>query len=387
MAEATIVARVTDDVSGLRIQAAEDSGFTTGIVNSPTVTASGGIAKMTLSGLSAATAYYYRLQKDGSAVGSLTGQFSTMPAASFKCCFAGDADSGSNHAVFDSIRGEAPDFFIHLGDRNYDDVAEASDAAFRQSHERCLSQSRQAQLFREVSTHYIWDDHDFGPNDSDGSFVGKANARRIYRERVPHPTLVNSGATDPIYYTFDVGRVRFIVTDLRSEASAKGDTDNSSKSMMGATQKSWFKNLVQNSSGYFLVWVCSRVFHATTTAGADHWGGFNTERVELADHIKTYASGRFAILTADRHQLGIDDGTNCDYATSGDPLPIFLAAPLDQATNTQGGATFSEGVSSGNGQYGIMEITDGGGASITVDWTGKNSGGSALTTNSFSVSL
>lgn len=386
MAGATVVARVTDNVSGLRLKVATDAGFTSPVYGTA-VASSGGIAKMTITGLAADTLHYYRVQKDGVDISTLTGQFRTKPAASFKCCFASCSQTGSNHAVFDSIRNESPHFFIHMGDRHYNDVADASDAAQREGHERALAQSRQHQLFREVCTYYVWDDHDYGPNDSDGTFTGKNNARRVFRERVPHVTLEQNGEADPIYYSFDVGRVRFIVTDLRSEASAKGATDDASKTMLGATQKTWFKDLIENSAGFLLVWVCSRVFHATTSAGHDSWGGFNTERVELADHIKTHASGRFVILTGDRHQAGIDDGTNCDYATTGDPLPICMAAPLDQSTNTHGGATFSGGVSSGNGQYGIMEITDGGGASITVDWTLKNSGGTTLDTESFVVAL
>src|SRR5690606_13311322 len=102
------------------------------------------------------------------------------------------------------------------------------------------------------------------------------------------------------YYSFEVGRVLFIVTDLRSMASNKTATDNSSKTMMGAAQKTWFKNLISdsNNAGKLIVWVCSRVWGGVTTVGADHWGGFTTERTELADHIKTHALGRFCVLSA-----------------------------------------------------------------------------------------
>lgn len=386
MSDATVAVHLNDDATGLRLKVATDSGFTLPIYSSA-VSTSNCRAKITITGLSADTLYYYRVQKGGEDISTLTGQFRTKPAASFAFAFASCANTGSNATVFDTIRSAAPKFFIHMGDRHYTDIAVAEDTPFFESAERCIAQGKQAQLFREVSTYYTWDDHDFGPNDSDGTSLGRDNACRIYRETVPHPQLVLTGPTDPIYYTFDVGRVRFIVTDLRSEASPKGDTDNSSKTMLGATQKTWFKNLIQSSTGYYIIWVSSRVFHANAIAGHDSWGGFTTERTELANHINTYASGRVLVITGDRHQAGIDNGTNCNYASGGDPITCVMAAPLDQTVNTHGSATFSSGVFSNNGQYGWIAITDGGGATITVDCAVKNSAGTNLATLSLSPSL
>lgn len=38
----------------------------------------------------------------------------------------------------------------------------------------------QSEMFRRVPTVYMWDDHDYGPNNADGTFVGKEVARYVH---------------------------------------------------------------------------------------------------------------------------------------------------------------------------------------------------------------
>lgn len=351
-------------------------------------------AKCSISGLTADTTYYYGAEIGGVLDTTTKGQFKTLPSSaafSFSCAFAGDSQSDTNHAVFDTIRGKAPRFFIHLGDLHYENISTDNDALFRAAYDAFLAQAKPHQLFREVPTAYVWDDHDFGANDSFGTSASKPAAATLYRERVPHYTLEDSDPEGSIYHAFDVGRVMFIVTDQRSAASNKTATDNSSKTMLGATQKTWFKGLLSDAAndGKFFIWICPRVFGGVATASADHWGGFTTERTELADHIQTEAPGRLAVISADMHSLAIDDGSNHDFVTSGsEPLRTFQAAPLDQTgAQTWGGATYSEGQFLNNNLFGTMDIIDAGNGGLLVVWKGWNSGGSKLVEYQFAVDL
>ncbi len=345
------------------------------------------MVKFALTGLTAGTTYTYRVKLDGK-LGGLVGQFKTLPAASgaaasFTVAFAGDAQSGSTHKSFHTVRGFNPLMFVHLGDLHYDNNATNSAALFHTSYDTVLRSAAQHRLYREVATAYVWDDHDYGINNADGTSVTKPAAASAYRSRVPHYSLPHATA---IYQTWDIGRVRFIITDQRSEASPKANTDNSSKSMLGTTQKTWFKNLLSNSAGYAIVWICPRGFGgAGAVAGADWWQGFTTERTELADHIKANCHGRVMVLCADLHGLGIDNGTNYDFATGGgEPLPTFQAAALDQP-GASTGFTYSQGEFTNQGQFGTMDVVDTGGATISVTWKGWDSTGALLTTLAFTV--
>jgi alkaline phosphatase D len=316
---------------------------------------------------------------------SLEGRFRTLPtagtAADFTVAFSGDTDSGSNHEVFDTIREEDPLFFIHLGDLHYDDISTNNQSLFQTAYDQVFKSSRQSRLYREVPAVYVWDDHDYGANNSDGTSASKPAAATVYRSRVPHYPLEEATG---IYHSFDVGRVRFIITDQRSAASPNSDTDNSSKTMLGTTQKTWFFNLLQNSPGKLIVWICPRHFASATAVGSDSWGGFSTERTEIGAHVAANCPGRVIILSADVHVLGIDDGSNRTFG--GNAFPTFQAAPLDQGSNFPGDI-FSEGSFGGNGQWGSMQIEDDGGSDIDVTWRGYDSTGDTLVTYAFSVDV
>jgi hypothetical protein len=97
--------------------------------------------------------------------------------------------------------------------------------------------------------------------------------------------------------------------------------------------------------------------------------------------------------------VAIDNGTNHDFSSgSNNPhnYPVFQAGALHNGGSTKGG-TYSEGGTFPNpngstGQYGVVEVTDGGGSSITVKFTGYRTAGntaseSVLTSYSFSRTL
>lgn len=362
-------------------------------VRSDAVATVGNIAKLETTGLAANTAYTCRVEPDIAPAVGFTGSFTTLPSGanvSFLTALCGDSNSGSNHAVFDRIRISGARLLVHLGDMSYRNVGVNNQADFRAVWDEVFAQSRQAQLFRTIPSAWVWDDHDYGPNNSDGTSASHDASCAHYRARVPHYDLVDPTSTAPIHQTWDVGRTRFILTDQRSAASPRANTDNSSKTMLGASQKTWFKNLIASSPGKLIVWVCPRHFTGDATAGADHWGGFTTERTELVDHIKANASGRVIVLSADMHAMRI--GADRDFATGGgEPLKVFHVATLDHPTidtGGYGGVTSSGAIawSATNGIFGTMQITDAGG-SVGVDWKGYNSSGTELLSHSFSVAV
>lgn len=355
----------------------------------------GNIAKLEATGLTANTAYQCRVEPGTAPAVGLTGTFTTLPSGtnvSFTVALCGDAVEGSNATVFDGLRTCGAHFGIHLGDKHYRNIAANSQAEFRSAIEEVFAQSRQAALYRAFPWVDTWDDHDYGPNNSDAASASHDAACAIYRALYPHFDLADATVTAHIGHSFVVGRVRFIVTDQRSAASPKANTDNSSKTMLGASQKTWFKAQVSAAAaaGQMIVWVCSRLFGGVATAGADHWGGFTTERAELVDYIKANAHGRAIVPSADMHAMRI--GSH-DFATGGgEPLPTFQVATLDHGTiDTAGyGGVSSTGATvwqAANGIFGTMAVADSGGASVGITWRGHNSAGTVLATEAFSVAL
>lgn len=375
MAAVAIVSKLFRDVASCRLAASPDETFATGVVYSSDEATDDRVVRHELDGLTADTEYFYRLEIEGILQPRNYGRFRTKPSgsASFSCAFASCARTFSAHPVFDAIRELDPLFFIHMGDFHYLDIADNDEAVFEAAHDGVMSSPTQGPFYRNLPVHYMWDDHDYGPNNSGSSSPSKTASQATYRRRVPHPPLaLPSGA---IYHSFVVGRVRFIMTDLRSDRSDDGATDNSSKTMLGSTQKQWFKDemLAAKEAGQFIVWVSTSVW-LTASASADTWGKYSTERAELANFITANAlQSRMCIINGDRHSIAIDSGAN-----SVGGMKVFQAAPLDQSNTTTGMGTYSEGIySSYENQFGVMEVTDTGGSTIDLTFKGMRYGSSS----------
>lgn len=344
------------------------------------IVAGGAVVTSDIRGLTPGVEYAYAFEVEGRALQS--GSFRTPEDGpfSFDIALSGCSITGSNQPVFDAIRERDPLFFLHVGDMHYLDIGVNNADLFRRAYGRALRAPRQAALYADTPIAYVWDDHDFGPNDSDRTAPGREAVWEVYRELIPHYPLVAEG---PIYQAFTVGRVRFILTDLRSMRDPK-DVLGGVRTMMGAEQKVWFKReLLAASRRYPLtVWLSTVPWIAEPSPRADHWGGFPEERQEIADFIADNGIEGLVIVAGDSHMIAMDDGTNSDYSTSGDgpPIPVIHAAALDRNGSTKGGP-YSEGaypVSSTfpphPGQWVWMEVQDDGGPEVCATWTGYRTG-------------
>ncbi len=333
------------------------------------------MVRLAVSGLTPRQRYYYAVEVNGTLDTQKVGRFETFPTdtGTFTIAMGSCAQTGSNSQSFAMIHSLDPLFFFHLGDMHYQNIAVNDPNLFRQAYETVLSSPNQSRLYRDFSLAYIWDDHDFGPNNSDSTSPSRAASRATYREYVPHYPLAAGGGNAPIYHTFDVGRVHFIVCDSRSARSSEFAPDDAAKTMLGTEQKAWFKQELLNSKSNYplLVWVNTLPWIGSP-GGGDAWSEYTNERRELADFLKTNGIKNLCMLSGDAHMLAIDDGTNSDYATGGGAsFPVMHSAALDQVGSLKGGP-YSHGALPGRGQFGLMTVSDWQ-DSLRVRWSGRDS--------------
>lgn len=337
-----------------------------------------GNVRFPLTGLAADTAYFYDVQIGGQTLAA--GDFQTFPAAaaSFSFAFGSCRLSNTNPPVFTAIADRNPRLFLEIGDFHYNDITTNDPALYRAGYDDITSQSHIRGLLSTVPTSYVWDDHDYGANDSDKGNPGRLAAQQVYRERVPHYPLPASDGG--IHHTFTYGRARFIVLDLRSYKDWKADPDTAGKSMLGATQKTWLKGLLAAETLPLTFLVSSVAWNAAAEASADHWGMFATERAEIAAAIEA-SSTNVVVLAGDMHQLAADDGSSAN----GEGLPVLHASPFNQSGTVKGGP-YSAGTYAGNGLYGWVTVTDTPGL-LTVDYAGTDTAGTVRITASVPISF
>lgn len=330
------------------------------------------------------TKYYYAVQSEGilDASSEDIGSFTTFANGPFSYSFTiGSCAINSNHRVFDVMRNMSPDFYICMGDLHYWNPNSATNINIhRAPYEDVLTKPRLARFLKQTPIVYMWDDHDFSGNDSDSSFVGKQNARLAYHEYVPHyPLAFGPGQWNPIAQAFTAGRVRFILTDLRSERYTG--------QIMNPSQLAWFESecLYARDNDLMIAWMSSYSWSGT---GTDNWAYYASDRSQINDFLFCNNIKNLFIMSGDAHMLGIDDGTNADFSTGACPgykYPIFQAAALNQNGSYKGG-TYNQGGYFPNpslyyGQFGKVSVNDSGGDSICISFEGYrvDSSGASVT--------
>lgn len=334
-----------------------------------------------LNDLSPRTTYQYALQVGGRLDTTRSGRFRTFGEGpfSFRVALSGCAETGSTHPVFDAVRETHPDLFLHLGDLHYENIEATEPEPFRTAYHRVHGSSPQAKLFRSTALAYVWDDHDYGPNNSSRQAPGRDAAQNVYREYVPHYDLAQE-EQGPIHQAFTVGRVRFLLTDLRS-ARTPHDVPDSLQTMMGTQQKTWFKRQLKRAHDrdQLIVWVSSVPWIGDPDDSDDHWGGFAAERRELATYIDSIGvADQLTVLSGDAHMVALDDGTHNRYGENdGGGFPVVHAAALDRPGSVKGGP-YTRGpyrnpftlFGRRPGQFVLMDVQDDG-DEICVSWNGK----------------
>ena len=372
-------------------------------------------AVATITGLDPDTYYYYWLYHDISdEYISYTkntegynlpylGSFRTYPisssAYSFSASFASCQESLTTSTIFDKIASYKPHVFLHMGDlhywdgitepdsqRNYEDANEVSIASGSVyfapddpfTYYSGSSPNYMPKMLRNVAFNYMWDDHDYAENNSDAGHIDKGHAYSAYKLQFPHYPFSGSFQNyysssvlleyQPIYHTFKIGRVKFIVTDNRSERMPATNTDNDSKYIWGAGQEDWFKQQLIDTTCPVKIWINSFAWESDDTrtgwTGDDGWEKYTTYRRKIANYISenTGSIGKLLIFSGDAHMTSIDDGTLSPWYSGSRPNPpvtIYQSGPLDQGGSRKGGPYILNGADIWNGSSISVRQDDG----------------------------
>jgi alkaline phosphatase D len=213
---------------------------------------------------------------------------------------------GADSSIFETMAGNRAAFMLWLGDNWYTrevDYYSVWGLWYRASHDRRLPV---LQSFWKAMPHYaIWDDHDFGPDDSDGSYFLKDSSRSIFMNYWGNPSYGQDGKG--IYTQFSYADADFFLTDdryFRSSdllADSVNGQPNPDKHFFGSEQLDWLKNALATSEATFkIIVVGSQVLNQMnpTAEGLDH---YPAEFEELLKFLDTQKINGAIFLTGDRH--------------------------------------------------------------------------------------
>ncbi len=161
-----------------------------------------------------------------------------------------------------------------------------------------------ANVFRAFPTFATWDDHDYGPNDEDGTFAHKDVARSAYAALHPHPPFAGDGIYHKFSWAGDAnaagGAEFFMMDDRWGRDCPRSMPAGYSPSMYGVTQFNWLKSSLLASKATFKVIVNG----STLSSGC--WGG---QKQALFDYIAANKIGGVLFVTGDIHRSQVTQRT------------------------------------------------------------------------------
>lgn len=274
--------------------------------------------------------------------------------------------TASTHPSFDRMREENPVFIAHMGDLHY--VDSYTDAGWRDGTERSLMAPAQRALYENVPMAYTWDNHDRiivneKGDPSLGLNLGQTDPRTLTQYRHLAGT-VGWGSTDSNSRTWVAGRVRYIMTDqwtLRDDP----DGDPEPRTFLGAAQKQWFKDTLENAQEPVIVWFCQ--WTARNNANG-RWNSFPTESTELEAWInaRPRVKAKMILIGGDSHSLQADDGSRTGSGYRFNGIPSLNMSGFNRSSDSGDGSTGWSIANEPMRQPGSTEAPWGGYSRITI---------------------
>lgn len=188
------------------------------------------------------------------------------------------------------------DLLLMLGDNHYGDTTDPD--LLRDYYFMTRTVNGFEKLVRNIPTYAIWDDHDYGPNNSDGTTAGKENSLRVFKEWWANPSY--GEADNPgCYHHFTRNGIDFFMLDSRYHRTPNKVQEDGTKTMLGTRQLQWLKDGLSNSKAPFKIVACGSEWQTLTQP--DCWSSFARERQIIFDHITANNIEGVILLSGDRH--------------------------------------------------------------------------------------
>ncbi len=236
---------------------------------------------------------------------------------------------GGPTSIFGEIAALDPDLMLWLGDNVYLREVDWWDAAgidYRYRHSR--SEPALQPLLARAAHYATWDDHDYGPNDSNRSYVLKAEALETFTDYWPAATRGMPGVPG-VFTQFQWADVEFFMLDDRWHR-APNDAPEGERQILGPEQVQWLLDALTTSQAPFKVVAVGGQFLNPLPVFETFAAIAPAERQLLLDEIAARQIEGVVFLSGDRHHTEL-----LRLARPGAyPLYEFTSSPLTAGAST-----------------------------------------------------
>jgi alkaline phosphatase D len=310
-----------------------------------------------LAGLEPGTRYRYMVLVDGKPAAE-AGRFATQPLWQYRadppdfavafgsCHYLNDRYDrpgpqwGAEYGIFDAIAAQSPDLMLWLGDNVYFREPEWTSLEGMSARYRAYRANPMLRRLARATSHVaVWDDHDYGPNDADASFVMKGAALEVFRRYWPNPSHGLPGVPG-VFGLVTFGDVDFFLLDNRFNRHPNRYPQTPDKAMFGGPQLQWLKQaLVYSRAPFKIVAAGGQLWNRANRFEAFH--NYPVEHKALGDWLLEQKIPGVVFLSGDRHLGGLwrieRPGTYPLFEFTSSPLTagVFANPPPEERENPE----------------------------------------------------
>ena len=245
-------------------------------------------------------------------------------------------------AILKTIEKKELDLFMFIGDNVYGDQEDGELDKLIRTYKQQYNNLEN--FLKNVSTEFIWDDHDFGINDGGSNYRYKDRAKELFLETWKIPPNDPRRLRDGLYFDKMIKKnglkVHLIFLDNRSFKSEWKLTDefnkegkeryvkdfDPQKTLLGKKQWQWLKDKLNEDSDIKIILSSLQIL--SLGHGWESWDKLPLERERLFNLIDESDVSNLFILSGDRHRGGFyrfktnDNNDIHEFTSSSLNLPI-----------------------------------------------------------------
>ena len=252
-----------------------------------------------------------------------------------------------NHPIWKALNSKKPDVMVFMGDNLYfkhSDLNQDTTLDTLTIYYDRLAKTPGLQLLRESSTEIlaIWDDHDYGTNDSDSTFPLKKLAQSKFLNfwyDTPIDVELSPGIYRSVFYAVGDKTMQVILLDtrffrtpwkrdLRVDEPSYGaivPTSESGETVLGEEQWTWLEDRFQQQVDLHIL--VSSIQVLPVDHDSERWDGMPKERERLLQLVSN-ASAYTIILSGDRHLAEASKLPRSEYTDLKYDLYEFTSSPM-----------------------------------------------------------
>lgn len=228
----------------------------------------------------------------------------------FSSCLSQFGDT----SLWNRIAAERSQLFLFTGDTIYADTLDLG--VKRAGFARLNADKNYRDFKKSTRVLAVWDDHDYGFNDAGGSYRVKKQMQKIFLDAFDEPKDSPRRRQEGIYTAEELNLngkvVQIIVLDVRYFRSdwsygpkvppfsrTYSEDNRETSTVLGDTQWKWLTAQIGRPADLRILVSSTPVL--TDDYLGERWGAFPKERAKLYREMAAAKTGKWIIVTGDRH--------------------------------------------------------------------------------------